>query len=153
MFTVDMWILLTLILQNLVTDQTKTPVSDTSSIDFAFRPLSPWFGGHSCVRRLRLRLLIIDSRFLLSFYFRPWGSCLWPLCGRALESRGAAVLVQTHGAKRVDGQANLLSEPHQQPVDLAPQLPATQWHKGISHLLDSCVNPLLYRFPCLSTQD
>lgn len=40
--------------------------------------------------------------------------------------RRAFVLVQTHRAQRADGKTDLLSEPHEQPVDLAPQLPETQ---------------------------
>lgn len=42
--------------------------------------------------------------------------------------RWTAVLVQTHRAERVDGQTNLLSKTHKQPVDLTPQLPATEKH-------------------------
>lgn len=42
--------------------------------------------------------------------------------------RWAAVLVQTHRAESVDGQTNLLAKAHKQPVDLAPQVPATEEH-------------------------
>lgn len=40
-------------------------------------------------------------------------------------SRWTAVLVQTHGAERVDRETNLLSKTHKQPVDLTPEFPGT----------------------------
>lgn len=40
--------------------------------------------------------------------------------------RRAVVLVQTQRAQGADGKTDLLSEPHEQPVDLPPQLPETE---------------------------
>lgn len=43
---------------------------------------------------------------------------------------GTAVLVQTHGAERPDGETNLLTKTHQQPVDLTPKLPMAEWERN-----------------------
>lgn len=60
------------------------------------------------------------------------GSGFRPLCRRGLVGGWTAVLVQAHGAERVDRKTNLLTETHEQPVDLAPQLPIRRSERGAS---------------------
>lgn len=107
-----------------------------SMINFTFQPPLLDGGGNRCGQRLLLCSPVVNSGILLRFSFcfkrRRWGSSFRPLCRRVLVGRGTAVLVQTHRAKRVDGQTNLLSETHEQPVDLTPQLPATECIRYIS---------------------
>lgn len=109
-----------------------------------FQPPSPGNGGKRCWQRLFLCPVIFYRRFLFRFSFcfkgwgwtwRLWGSSFRPFCRWVLVGRWTAVLVQTHRAQRVDGKTNLLSETHQQPVDLTPKLPATVFDKNISSFL------------------
>ena len=107
-----------------------------SMINFTFQPPLLDGGGNRCGQRLLLCPPVsgILLRFSFCFQRRRWGSRFRPLCRRVLVGRGTAVLVQTHRAKRVDGETNLLSETHEQPVDLTPQLPATECIRYISSL-------------------
>lgn len=58
------------------------------------------------------------------------GSGFGPLHRWVLVGGRAVVLAQTHGAQRVDGETDLLTETHQQPVDLPPQLPGRVRHRN-----------------------
>ena len=121
----------------------KTDVTTKSMINFTFLPPPLDGGGNRCGQWLLLCPPVVNSGILLRFSFcfkrrrwtwRSWRSSFRPLCRRVLVGRGTAVLVQTHRAKWVDGEANLLSETHVQPVDLTPQLPATECIRYISSL-------------------
>lgn len=106
--------------------------SDESIVYLGFEP--PSLRGHWL-----LCPFIFNGTFLSRFGFRfkgrhwarrAWGPSFRPLCGGALVGRRTAVLVQTDRAERLDGKTNLLSETHQQPVNLTPQLPAKECERN-----------------------
>lgn len=117
--TVNQIVLIRLVLKTSREPGKKGTNQTNQGLFSLFRPPPPGNGG------LRARRGLFFPALGLGRTRGPGGSHSGGLPGGLLVGRGAVVLAQAHGAQRADGKTHLLSEAHQQPVDLSPQLPET----------------------------